>query len=675
MGILSGSGDTIEHDLIYRNTAQGILVSAHSNIAITSNTICTPSGDGVRIRNASGNVSLLNNIIWTNSGYDLYVATDSQVGYTSDYNNLYTTNPGDPTTTPGTAALVWWQKSFTDLFDWQVEANYDVHSIGYTAPAPTLDNPQFVNLSGNDYQLTNVTSTSIASGNPASAFNLQPAPNGGRIELGAYGDTPQAALSPSSYIRVDYPNYYTDWEASVGHAILWHVYNVGGNVNIQLYDATGTTLLADIVDVPASRGSFGWSPQASGIAGDSSKRYVIRITSDSVPTVSSTTREPFSVPTTSSVYYINDSSTTGDEYTTAIGSNRNTGATPGDPKANLLPLLKSYDVGPGDTVKIDTGYYIEVRNVVLSGNLSIGTGAGATFTGPDDGQTATLDRANTNSYATDIELNDAGSVTLTHLSLVDANQGLWVHDESIRFTGTYLTVANNSANGITVESDSSQSVFGYLTAYNNQGDGIDISTAVASLSNSAAYDNGSSGINLSNQGPAIVQNDLAYGNGSYGMFVSGSGSALVQDDTAYDNQTGIYVYNSAAGSPAIVGDTNLSSNPSVVTNGDKAYDNSSVGISVSGNVLATGDTVYGQTGSGAYGIQVTSGAVAEQNVVYDNYYGIYVYNSSQALNNRVYNNSQIGINAAYASTIKATRSTATAWDCNCTVVTAKSATT
>ena len=36
-------------------------------------------------------------------------------------------------------------------------------------------------------------------------------------------------------------------------------------------------------------------------------------------------------------------------------NNRNTGQTPGDPKAVLLALLRSYDLGPGDTVNIDTG--------------------------------------------------------------------------------------------------------------------------------------------------------------------------------------------------------------------------------------------------------------------------------------------------------------------------------
>ncbi len=342
----------------------------------------------MRVKDASSNVGLLNNIVWTDGGYDLYVAADSQVGFTSDYNNLYTTNPGDPATTPGTAAVVWWQKSFTDLFDWQVEADYNVHSIGYTAPAPTLDNPQFVDLAGDDYQLTNVASTSIAAGDPASAYDLQPAPNGGRIELGAYGDTPQAAQSPTEYLRIDYPNYYTDWEVGVGHAILWHSYDynasgniIGGNINIQLYDATGTTQLAEIADVPAAQGSYGWIPQPGGvITGDPTARYVIRITTDSDPAICSTSREPFAVPAVSTNFYINDSSASGDEYTTAAGSNRNTGTTSADPKANLLPLLESYDIGPHDWVYIDTGYYVEVRNVVLSGNPAISTGAGATFT-------------------------------------------------------------------------------------------------------------------------------------------------------------------------------------------------------------------------------------------------------------------------------------------------------
>src|SRR5260370_27286460 len=108
------------------------------------------------------------------------------------------------------------------MFDWQVEANFDVHSIGFTSPSPTLDNPKFVSLAMDDYHLTNLISTSIDAGDPASLYNLEPGTNGDRIDLGAYGDTAQAAQSSSQFIKIGFPNYYSDWESGVGHAVLWH---------------------------------------------------------------------------------------------------------------------------------------------------------------------------------------------------------------------------------------------------------------------------------------------------------------------------------------------------------------------------------------------------------------------------------------------------------------------
>ena len=214
------------HNLVYRNSNLGILVDGAHNLAVLNNTVYIPAGyagspDAIRLQGGANNITLENNILWSDSGYDLYVTTDSQIGFKSDYNNLYTT---------GSGKLVWWQKDFGDLFDWQVEAAYDTHSIGYTTISPTLDNPQFVNLATDDYHLTAVTSTSIAAGDPTSAFNLQPNPSGGRIEIGAYGNTSGAALAAANFIRIDYPNFYTDWEVTVGHAIQWNAYNLTGNV-------------------------------------------------------------------------------------------------------------------------------------------------------------------------------------------------------------------------------------------------------------------------------------------------------------------------------------------------------------------------------------------------------------------------------------------------------------
>ena len=220
----SGSVD-IHHNVIYRNLGEGILLDRANAVTIENNTIYTPSGDCVRLQDGSSNVTLENNILWTDQGYDLYVATDSQQGFASDYNNLYTTQPSQ-------ATLVWWQKPFTDLFDWQVEANYDNHSIGYTSLDPLRDNPNFVTLAP----------TIIAfpirprrrSYRPASrpAIRRVDRPGDPRAQWrphrpGGLRQYALAALSPSQFIRIDYPTYYTDFLANVGHVILWHAYDAG----------------------------------------------------------------------------------------------------------------------------------------------------------------------------------------------------------------------------------------------------------------------------------------------------------------------------------------------------------------------------------------------------------------------------------------------------------------
>jgi len=70
------------------------------------------------------------------------------------------------------------------------------------------------------------------------------------------------------------------------------------------------------------------------------------------------------VPTT---YYVNDASTTNDEWCSAVGSDANDGMTPATPKATVQAVLTAYPLQAGDTVCIDTGTYN------LSGNITVGT--------------------------------------------------------------------------------------------------------------------------------------------------------------------------------------------------------------------------------------------------------------------------------------------------------------
>ena len=94
------SNVTISHDVVARTTEDAIHVQDSSNVTIQSDTLYVPppaggpAADGVLIDNASSSVALQNNIIWSESGYDIYVAADSQQGFASDYNDLFASGTG-----------------------------------------------------------------------------------------------------------------------------------------------------------------------------------------------------------------------------------------------------------------------------------------------------------------------------------------------------------------------------------------------------------------------------------------------------------------------------------------------------------------------------------------------------------------------------------------------------
>lgn len=596
----------IHHNVVDGNTGQGILVGHGDHVSIEHNTVYTASGDAVRVRDGSVAVSLRNNILWTDNGYNLYIATDSQRGFASDYNNLFTASPG-------TATLVWFQRNFQDLFDWQIEAGYDKHSIGYTSLHPTRDDPRFVDQAGGDYRLVAEISTSIDAGDPRSLFHHEPSTNGLRANLGAYGNTTLAAASPARYLRVDYPDYYTDWPVDEARPILWHSYDasteskaLSGSVVLDLYQE-GIGFVQHIGIVSASSGSidptvgsFLWAPQHSGLAASPNARYFVKLTFNSgnpSDDLEATSREPFSVPDqTLGIYYVNDGDLAGDEYTTALGDSRNTGTTMGDPKASLLSVLQAYSLGAGNSVRIDTGVYHQVRNVVISNDLVQGDDEGMVITGPTDpSRVARLDRGNRYPGSTNVELSDADHVTLRHLTLTGAEKGLWVHNASTHLTATDLVVADNAADGITIESDSENTVVDRLTSFHNGGYGINIRSGITRLSSSEVFNNGS------------------------GIYVSGAGT----------------------GKPVVVGSADTAGNPDLSLGlGNRVYNNVRRGIEALGNVLVFGNTVFGQSGSEGVGI---AGTQIVQNVVYDNATGITSGSGGVVSENRVYGNTDAGI--------------------------------
>ena len=75
-----------------------------------------------------------------------------------------------------------------------LSVTYTLTQQGYTGTGNITSNPMFVNPPNGDFHLQ-AGSPAIDAGNPASPFANEPTPNGGRVNMGYYGNTSEAAKS------------------------------------------------------------------------------------------------------------------------------------------------------------------------------------------------------------------------------------------------------------------------------------------------------------------------------------------------------------------------------------------------------------------------------------------------------------------------------------------------
>ena len=131
-------GGQILNNLVYANTNEGLLIrDAQPGSLVANNTVYQPVGDAIRVQENSNGLRLENNILDVAAGYDLYVTPDSQTGFTSDYNLLFTSGSGQ--------VGFWGGQSFATRADWFYELGFDAHSLS--------GDPLFINPVGADGQL------------------------------------------------------------------------------------------------------------------------------------------------------------------------------------------------------------------------------------------------------------------------------------------------------------------------------------------------------------------------------------------------------------------------------------------------------------------------------------------------------------------------------------------
>ncbi|MCJ7446387.1 MAG: right-handed parallel beta-helix repeat-containing protein [Bacteroidales bacterium] len=187
---------SISHSEIINNKSYGIY-SDHSTFSIYNCIIANNSGYGIDINYAfkSGDIiDIANNTIVGNGLTGLEI-----IGACKIVNNIFWNNAGSFKTS----------SSYTSNVSYSL-VQEDVLIGSYVKIGEGMIynlNPQFINSENNDYHLK-VTSPGIDAGDPSYIYSMEPSENGGRINIGAYGNTVEAAITESlpriNYLSVNY---------------------------------------------------------------------------------------------------------------------------------------------------------------------------------------------------------------------------------------------------------------------------------------------------------------------------------------------------------------------------------------------------------------------------------------------------------------------------------------
>jgi hypothetical protein len=286
-----------------------------------------------------------------------------------------------------------------------------------------------------------------------------------------------------------------------------------------------------------------------------------------------------SVNTFSATYYVNDTSTSGDVFCTAIGNNGNNGLTAATPKATLTNLLSVYSgtLTSGDIIRIDAGTYSDANITLNIAGISI-IGAGPALTRFDN--------------------NFASS---------DANLLFNIIANNITIQGFLVTEYNNaaSASAIQITAASGIQVNNVLADENKQGGGS--STIVIDGGSNVSFNGGGSSCNAT----------LSVAGG--GVNVEGNGNIVTFNNYIFSNNkkaleggSGLYVKGTTGTTSVTVNNSRFADNVNTSSTAGAAICVTGATLSVNNTCISNNQCTY--SGGAAYGGAITVGRGATLNL-------------------------------------------------------------
>ena len=494
---VSGTNVVVDNTLVYATNATALSVSGH-NVSVSNNTIV--SKQSAIVKTGEGLVRLANNIVVAN-GRTNYVVKWSGGSLESDHNNLVARNGAWIGNKDGS-----WEK----MLYWQRASGLDLNSLSVE--------PQFVNESGADLHLKSavghwtptgwvgdaVSSPLIDVGNPLSPYDYEPEPNGGVINLGAYGNTEQASKSPSTPWLLTVT--VNDGGVLKGTNITRWIarnYTPGRPVRFEYSINDGGSWITVATNLDGSMGYFVWDTTLV----PSSLTAKWRLIDEWDSGISDTCDSTFAVRNTPLEFYVNDNSTIGDVYCSVAGNPAFDGLSSSTPKRELQDLLDAYDLEALDVVKVDTGSYSLTSDVTViwsrSGDAEYGQMLVQGSTNYAAGGSV-LNRGNT---AAGMAVNVKGSyVTLRDLDVRTAHQGFSI--ETNQNTRLEMVVARNNRYGLRASAAVNLQVQNARFWSNELGAVSLANTRTARVENSTFVDNSGYGISIYNTANDVLQNNI-----------------------------------------------------------------------------------------------------------------------------------------------------------------------
>lgn len=208
-----GSSSLIENN-VFSNNDFGISCN-DSSAVIKMNYFYNNTNDGINISGTSSGLSVLNNVVYSNGGHGIEVEYSSSPDIINNTlhgngkNGLYIKNGSSPvvknniiTGNAGygiaTFALSFPSVSYNDVWNNSDGDYYDHDTEGPFTPLPGTGelsvDPLYENVLADDYHPA-AGSPVIDAGDPTSDYSNEPLPNGGRINMGAYGNTVEVAVN------------------------------------------------------------------------------------------------------------------------------------------------------------------------------------------------------------------------------------------------------------------------------------------------------------------------------------------------------------------------------------------------------------------------------------------------------------------------------------------------